>query len=291
MSDEKKYYWLKLKKDFFKRHDVLIIESMPNGKDYLLFYLKLLVESVDHEGELRFSETIPYDQNMLATITNTNIDIVRSAMKIFIELKMMEVLEDKTIYLNEINKMLGSETSWAVQKRRQRNQISGQCPLDVLPVSGDCPKVSEIRPPELEIELEIERIPPTPLSGEDVIDKNILIQAAERILAKHPKVVKPTESAVDVINAVKREYDKGKTMKEAIAYIEARTELYASIVTQWPHKDHRYIAGSNNWYASGSYMEKEKIWKDKIDPENRKYNPKIVKPVDPNEGSSDIEMT
>ena len=39
---DKKYYWLKLKKDFFKRHDIQIIENMPNGKDYVLFYLKLL---------------------------------------------------------------------------------------------------------------------------------------------------------------------------------------------------------------------------------------------------------
>ena len=79
---EKKYYWLKLKNDFFKRHDIKIIEDMPNGKDYILFYLKLLVESVGHEGELRFSETIPYNENMLSTITNTNIDVVRSAIKI-----------------------------------------------------------------------------------------------------------------------------------------------------------------------------------------------------------------
>ncbi len=33
---DKKYYWLKLKKDFFKRHDIKIIESMENGKDYVL---------------------------------------------------------------------------------------------------------------------------------------------------------------------------------------------------------------------------------------------------------------
>ena len=76
----KKYYWLKLKKDFFKRHDIQIIESMPNGKDYVLFYLKLLCESIDHDGNLRFSETIPYSEQMLATITNTNIDIVRNAI-------------------------------------------------------------------------------------------------------------------------------------------------------------------------------------------------------------------
>lgn len=56
---EKKYYWLKLKRDFFKRHDIRIIEKMQNGKDYVLFYLKMLLESIDHEGELRFSDAIP----------------------------------------------------------------------------------------------------------------------------------------------------------------------------------------------------------------------------------------
>jgi hypothetical protein len=38
MSDTKKYYWLKLQRDFFKRHDIQIIESMDNGKDYVFEY-------------------------------------------------------------------------------------------------------------------------------------------------------------------------------------------------------------------------------------------------------------
>ena len=109
MADkDKKYYWLKLKRDFFKRHDIRIIEAMPNGKDYILFYLKLLCESVDHDGNLRFSENIPYNESMLATITNTNVDIVRSAVKVFTELGMMEVMDDGTYYMTEVNKMIGS---------------------------------------------------------------------------------------------------------------------------------------------------------------------------------------
>ena len=86
MTDNRKFYWLKLNKDFFKRHDIRIIEEMENGKDYILFYLKLLLESVNHEGHLRFSETIPYNEKMLSVITNTNIDVVRSAMKVLAEL-------------------------------------------------------------------------------------------------------------------------------------------------------------------------------------------------------------
>ena len=122
MSETKKYYWLKLKKDFFKRHDIKIIESMDNGKDYILFYLKLLVESVGHNGELRFSESIPYDDKMLSIITDTNIDIVRSAVKIFSELNMMETMDDGTIFLQEVTKMVGHETSWAKKKREYRDK-------------------------------------------------------------------------------------------------------------------------------------------------------------------------
>ena len=72
---------------------------MENGKDYVLFYLKLLLESVDHDGTLRFSETIPYNDSMLATITDTNIDTVRSAVKIFSELGMMDRFDDGTLYM------------------------------------------------------------------------------------------------------------------------------------------------------------------------------------------------
>lgn len=134
---ERKYYWLKLKRDFFKRHDIRIIEAMPNGKDYILFYLKLLVESVDHEGALRFSETIPYNEEMLSVVTNTNVDIVRAAMKLFAELEMVEVLDEGTIYMNEVQALIGSETRWAEKKRQYRLKednvlaLSAHCPVDV----------------------------------------------------------------------------------------------------------------------------------------------------------------
>ena len=188
MADNKKYYWLKLKKDFFKRHDIQIIENMPNGKDYVLFYLKLLVESVDHEGGLRFNETIPYNEQMLATITNTNIDTVSNAMKLFRELGMVEILDDKTIYMNEVSKMLGTETYWAQKKREEREKKKlpklatpqiGQCPIDVQGKSNVSKQEIEIeldieKEKEIEIELETEIknnvVQGTPSFGEQLID-------------------------------------------------------------------------------------------------------------------------
>jgi predicted phage replisome organizer len=120
MSETKKYYWLKLKRDFFKRHDTKIIESMENGEKYLLFYLKLLVESLDHSGNLRFSDTVPYNEKMLSAITGTDIDIVRSAVKVFNELGMLEKLDDGTLFMSQVLTMTGNETEWAGKKRLYR---------------------------------------------------------------------------------------------------------------------------------------------------------------------------
>lgn len=153
---EKRFYWLKLKKDFFKRSDIQIIEAMPNGKDYVLFYLKLLLESLDHEGELRFSETIPYNAEMLATITNTNIDIVRTAMKVFTQFGMVDLLEDKTIYMAEVQKLIGSaaDNDNANRQRRFREAKKEQ----LLPSRyASVTKSNESKSIEIEKDIEIEK--------------------------------------------------------------------------------------------------------------------------------------
>ena len=154
----KKFYWLKLKRDFFKRHDIRIIEAMPNGKDYILFYLKLLLESIDHEGELRFSDAIPYNDQMLSVITNTNIDIVRSAMKLFVELKLVEIKSDETIYMEEVSKMIGSETKWAEYKRNGVKALENfQRNSKTVPT-----EIEKEKEKETEQEKEIEEAAPPP---------------------------------------------------------------------------------------------------------------------------------
>lgn len=124
---------------------------MPNGKDYILFYLKLLLESVDHEGRLRFNDTIPYNEQMLAVITHTNIDIVRSAMRVFMDLQLVDIFDDQTIYMTEVEKLVGSETSVAerVRKHREKQKLL-QCNTNALQSNIELEK-------ELEKELELEK--------------------------------------------------------------------------------------------------------------------------------------
>lgn len=118
----KKYYWLKLSLDFFEREEIRVIESMPNGKEYVLFYMKLLLKTANSNGLLILKGIMPYTPEIIAKLTNTDIDIVRSAVKIFLQFGMMQRLEDKTLYMNEIQSMLGCETEYARKKREYREK-------------------------------------------------------------------------------------------------------------------------------------------------------------------------
>ncbi len=121
MSD-KKYYWLKLKRDFFKRHDIHILNGMEYGREIVLFYIKLMLESIDHEGELRFSEKLPYSNSMLANLTDTPEQIVETSMEILQDFKLIEIDENGTIVLPKVINMIdsASDNDNANRQRRYR---------------------------------------------------------------------------------------------------------------------------------------------------------------------------
>ncbi len=155
MSRNKKYYWMKLKEDFFEDDTIEWLEEQPNGKEYALFYLKLCLKSLKSDGVLirKVGDMlVPYDAMKLSEMTRTDVDTVVVAMELFKEIKLVEILENGEIYLSSLQDMVGMETSEAQRKRlyRQNNKNLGHCP-DI--VQG----VSDKRPPEIEKEIEIEK--------------------------------------------------------------------------------------------------------------------------------------
>ena len=139
MSDNK-FYWLKVKKDFFKRHDIRILESLENGKEISYFYFKLMLESVDHDGELRFSQKVPYSPEMLSTITNTDLDIVKAAIQTLSDFGMIEISPDGTIVIEKVKSMIGSasDTDGARRVRRFREKQKLQNVTDTLQSVTGC---------------------------------------------------------------------------------------------------------------------------------------------------------
>ncbi len=122
VPDNKRYYWLKLERGFFKRHDMQILKSLSKGCDYVSIYLQLMTESIDHGGELRYSEEIPYTDETLAVVTGTPIVRFKKAMDIFIEKNLVEKSEAGTLLVTLVPDRIGKKTDSAVRMERSRAQ-------------------------------------------------------------------------------------------------------------------------------------------------------------------------
>ena len=142
-NDKKKYFWLKLKKDFFQRHQIRVLKAIPNGRLYALIYLELLAESTSHEGELRFSKMLPYDNVTLAAVIDEDPDNVKAAIEAFVNLELAEILDDGTIFMTEVQHLIGSETGQTIRKREARMLEGGKSGVNLTLENRD--KSIEIR--------------------------------------------------------------------------------------------------------------------------------------------------
>ncbi len=140
----KKYYWMKLREDFFDDDAIEWLEEQPKGKEYALFYLKLCLKSLKTNGLLiRTVGTIlvPYDTKKLSDITKTDYDTAIVAMELLKNIGLVEIMESGEICLPRMEEMIGSETDKAAimrKARAQKNLIEGNNVTTALPDSYPC---------------------------------------------------------------------------------------------------------------------------------------------------------
>ena len=152
MSDNKKYYYLRLKDNFFDSDELKILESMKDGYLYSNILLKLYLRSLKNDGKLVVNDRIPYNVEMLASVTGHQIGTVKQALSIFKDLGLIDVLENGAIYMLDIQNFIGKGSSEADRKREYRQRIE----TDRTNVQTNLRQISEKSPPEIEIELEKE---------------------------------------------------------------------------------------------------------------------------------------
>ncbi|EMF0310977.1 TPA: phage replisome organizer N-terminal domain-containing protein [Enterococcus faecium] len=153
MSDNKRYYYLKLKENFFDSDEMVLLESMPDGYIYSNILLKLYLRSLKHEGKLMFNDRIPFNSTMLATITRHSVGVVEKAVQIFRDLQLIDVLDNGAIYMSDIQSFIGKSSTEADRKREYRKKIE-EAKRNLITggqVSDKCPDKTT---PELEIKIE-----------------------------------------------------------------------------------------------------------------------------------------
>ena len=152
MSDNRKYYYLKLKESYFDDDAIVLLESMQDGMLYSNILLKLYLKSLKYGGTLQLDENIPYTAQMIATITRQQVGTVERALQIFMKLGLVEPLDNGALYMSNIELFIGQSSTEGERKRRARMKISEQKRL-----SGQVSEAkADICPPEIEIKKEID---------------------------------------------------------------------------------------------------------------------------------------
>lgn len=148
MAEEKRYYWIKLKTDFFDLETIDWLKSQENGCEYIVLYQQLCLMTANKDGEMasRIGEMlVPFDAKKIARDTKTDIDTVLVALELFARIGLIYLQENGIFRIPAVAEMVGSESAWAEKKRRQRDKkedISGTLSLD-CPVN--CPTEIENR--------------------------------------------------------------------------------------------------------------------------------------------------
>lgn len=143
MSDNKRYYYLRLKENFFDSEEMKIIEGMPDGYLYSNILLKLYLRSLKTDGRLMLGGKIPYSPEMISSVTGHPVGIVKQAISIFKELGLIEILDNGAIYITDIQNFIGKGSTEADRIREYRKKIADENKLIDNTKVIDCTNVQQ----------------------------------------------------------------------------------------------------------------------------------------------------
>ena len=166
MATGKRYYWIKLKETFMTSDAVDFLMSQPDGANYVVLYQMLCLKTINTDGKLERhigEVVIPYDIEKIQRDTKWfSIDTVRVALDLYKSLGLIYKDQNGTLALSNYDNLVGSETDWAVKKRRQNLEkstadvplLSGESGGENFPIEIDIEnrdKILEIRDKEIDI--------------------------------------------------------------------------------------------------------------------------------------------
>jgi predicted phage replisome organizer len=214
LADDKKYYYLKVKENFFDSEQMIVLESMQDGHLYSNILLKLYLRSLKNEGKLMFNDRIPYNSTILSQVVRHPVGVVEKAIGIFKEFGLIDVMDNGAIYMLDIQNYIGQSSTEADRQRDYQRRISEDKGRLLLPECKKSNRKSNRKStPEIEIEKELK------------IEKE-LNKAIDDFKEFRKKIKKPmTDRAVELLHIELNKLASDDETKIAI--------LNQSIVNSW----------------------------------------------------------
>ena len=184
MSENKKYYWLKLPKDFFEDRAIKKLRSIAGGDTYTIIYLKMLLRTLEDDGKFVYEGIEDSIVEEIALDIDEKEEDVSVAVNYLIKKGLM-ICTDNEAELTRMQEMIGSETDKAKLMRKKREQ--GNEGNNVTQISNN---VTHLLPDVTKCYTDIEK----------EIDKELDIKETTTkvvVKKKRQKFEKPTKQQVD----------------------------------------------------------------------------------------------
>ena len=151
----KRYYWLKLKDDFFTDKRIKKLRRIAGGDTYTIIYLKMMMKCMNNDGILEYDGIEDSFADELALDLDEDADNVQITVNFLMQAGLLEEMGENHFLMTEVPELIGSETANAQRVRDFRNkQKALQCNADVTEVKQLCNVEKEI---EKEKEKDIEK--------------------------------------------------------------------------------------------------------------------------------------
>ena len=120
MSEPKRYFWLKLHKDFFQRKEIKRLRKIAGGDTYTIIYLKMLLRSIMSDGKLYFDGLEDDFASELALDLDEKEENVQITVQYLLKSGLLEMCSDEEYYLPDTKDSTGCETAAASRMRKCR---------------------------------------------------------------------------------------------------------------------------------------------------------------------------
>lgn len=145
----KKYFWLKLKDDFFNQKEIKMLRKLAGGDTFTVIYLKILLLSLKNDGRVYYDGIA---RNMVEEIALEIDEETENVQLTFNYLQTKGLLifnSDDEVELSNIHQMIGSESASASRVRKHRER-------KVLQSNNEVTKLKHLSNTEIEKDIEID---------------------------------------------------------------------------------------------------------------------------------------
>ena len=204
---EKRFFWLKLRETFFNETYIKAMRTFKNGDSLVLTYLEMALYSLKSNGVIERGELTQSLADEISIAINEPVSRVKKTIEMLTKARVAELDGDR-LYLTEMMKLMGSESTSAERMRRLRTRKSEELPPSQCDTAVTSPVTKSVTTEiELEKETETDSESPLPPAGEsecaEVVSRFNSICVS---LNKVSRMTEPRRKAVQsALNAVGQE--------------------------------------------------------------------------------------